>query len=268
MSLVAHRPSRATSPAKRYATSLEKAALLLQSLKDGRPLGATELAYRIGVDPSTAFRLAQALGHHGWVRQDPETKKYTLGIGLWDLGATALAGFDLRRAAREEMTRLAAVTGQSIYCSVLEGEHAVFIDMVKGSKAVRVFADNGLRAPAYAIAMGKALLAQLPETELVSHLPTHLRPFTARTVRTVEELSRQCAQIRHQGFAVNVGEWRPDAGGVAAPIFDSWGRPLAAISVDFPAVDANAGTVTSLAVAVSEGAARISRQLGSLPAPG
>jgi DNA-binding IclR family transcriptional regulator len=234
--------------------------------EQNRECGATDLATKIGVDRSTAYRLAQALVDVGWLRQDASTKKYQLDIRLWEIGTLAIADVDMRKAAYPHMLELSAATGESSDLAILHGYDMVYIERVEGNHGVRVYSRIGMRVPAHAIAMGKVLLAHLPKERRLKHLPKLLRRYTDRTVTNLAELNRQCNRALTDGYAVNFGEWRADAGGIAAPVFDRSGCCIAAVSIDLPLSRLRQDTVKELAPLVRRASTRISRQNGAAPA--
>lgn len=247
----------------RYGSSLRKAVQMLDAFEPTVELGASELAVVIGADRSTAFRLAQALTQFGWLRQDPETRRYRPGIRLWELGARAISDVDVRRAAHPYMQHLALSTGESSDLGILESADVVYIERVDGSQWVRVCSRVGMRIPAHAIAMGKVLLAFLPAEDRHARLRHPLQQFTPRTVTREDDLDRQCEKVLTDLYAVNQGEWRSDAGGIAAPVFDRLGRCVAAISIDLPVARITPASIAELAPLVKQAAARASHDSGA-----
>jgi len=91
-------------------------------------------------------------------------------------------------------------------------------------------ADVGTASPAYASAMGKALLAHLPRAALDAYLATvRLEPVTERTITSAEALRAELGRVREQGYALSEGEHRPGVRSVAAPVFAYTGEALAAV---------------------------------------
>lgn len=175
----------------------------------------------------------------------------------------AIADTDVRRAARPHMQHLAATTGESSDLAILDAGDAVFIDHVEGHHGVRVFSRVGMRVPAHAIAMGKVLLAFLSVDERHRRLAQQLTRHTAKTVTRMDELDAQCDKVRSDLYAVNRGEWRLDAGGIAAPVFDRLACCVAAMSIDLPVSRINGATIADLAPLIKQAAARTSYDSGA-----
>jgi DNA-binding IclR family transcriptional regulator len=160
------------------------------------------------------------------------------------------------------MRTLATATGESSDLAILDGADCVYIERVQSSAGVRVLTRIGTRIPAHALAMGKVLLAYLPAGERRRRVSARLQAFTSRTLTSLEELDRECERALLDRFAVNYGEWRPDAGGIAAPIFDRLGC-VAAISIDAPLDRLDTPSISTLATLVKNAAAGVSRESGA-----
>jgi DNA-binding IclR family transcriptional regulator len=248
--------------AQRYTGSLMKVDRILGLLEQEGPLTASEIAAHLGIDRSTAYRLAQALWRMGWVRYDSRTKRYRLGIRLWELGARAIADLDVRQVARPYMRDVVERTGESCDLAVLDGSDIVYIEVIEGTREVRAATQLGERVPAHAVAMGKALMADLSHEERARILPPTLRRFTPRTAGTLEEFNARADAVRQFGYAINLGEHNPEAGGMAVPIRDGSGRTVAAIGINVPAARMTEDNIARLAPILLEAAAAISHELG------
>ncbi len=246
----------------RYTGALAKAAQVLAALEDARWLGASELAARIGVDRSTTHRLAHAMVELGWLRQDPETRRYRLGLRLWELGALAIADLEVRSVALPSMREVVAKTGESCDLAVLDGADIVYIEKVDGTREVRAYTWIGERVPAHAVAMGKVLLSRLTPSERRQRLPDPLPRFTDRTAASLTELEERCAEVARLGYAINVGEHNPEAGGLAVPVFDRRGHCVAALGINVPSIRMSPGYVAALAPLLVAAGRAVSRELG------
>lgn len=250
----------------RYAGVLLKAAEMLGELEVHPDTGANALAGALGIDRSTAYRLAQALCRLGWVRQDPETKRYRLGMRLWELGVAAIGDLEIRAVALPWMRKLVAATGESCDLAVLDGPDVIYIEKVDGTREVRATTRVGLRVPGHAVAMGKVLLGWMPEAERRRRLRAPLDRYTPQTSATIEEFEQRCADARRRGYAINLGEHNPEAGGLAVPILDRFGDCLAALGLNVPSLRMQAAAVEVLGSALLEAGESLSREMGFLGA--
>lgn len=226
--------------------------------------GVTELARHLGLTKSNTHRLLQTLVASGYVRNLEQGGRYELTLKLWELGAAIVDRLDLKTVATEYMERLCQVSGETVHLSVLEGSEVIYIAKIDSPHPVRAYSRVGGRAPAYCVATGKALLAYAPAT-LIDQISLELKPFTALTITTPNELRTDLEKMRQAGYAVNRGEWRDSVCGVAAPIWDATGQVCAAIGLSGPADRFKPRSLKQLAPTVVSVAQQISSRLGYRP---
>lgn len=200
-----------------------------------RPIGVTELAERTRLDKATTYRLARKLGELGYLKRD-EVGKFTLSLHVLDLGFAYLASLDLRTQALPEMRQLHDEYDGSITLSVLDGTDVVYVERIspKGLQA-SMPVGVGARLPVYCTAMGKAMLANMPEDRLSELLDriTYVK-WTERTIGTRAEFEDDLRRTRERGFAVTDQEMIDGLRAVASPIFDHHGEVIAGLSVALP----------------------------------
>lgn len=225
-----------------------------------QPLGVTEIATRARLLKSDVHRLVQSLVDLGYVRQEARTNNYFATVRLWELGYAVMGKTDIRKTAEPWMARLLEQTRETVHLSVLDGTEAVYIHKLESPEPVRAYSQVGGRAPAHAVATGKALLAQQGEAEQ-REAALHLKRYTARTIVDAEEFLRELARIRVQGYAVNRGEWRESVCGIAAAIADPAGLPVAAVGISGPAERVKSARFRDLGKLVTEASVAIARSL-------
>ncbi|MBL1067005.1 IclR family transcriptional regulator [Streptomyces sp. 7-21] len=226
-------PSEARRPAASSGgvQSLERAFSLLEHMADaGGETGLSELAARSGLPLPTIHRLMRTLVSCGYVRQQPN-RRYTLGPRLIRLGESAARPLSIW--ARPYLARLAEETGETATMALLDGDEAVYVAQVPSRHAMRMITEIGRRVPPHATAVGKALLAGLPDREVRALLRrTGMRPATERTITTPDAFLAALAAVRRDGFAVDDSEQEIGARSIAVRVP---GSPTpAAISVSGP----------------------------------
>ena len=231
-----------------------------------RPRGVTELAAELGFAKSQVHRLLQTLTERGYVRQDADTGRYSCTLKMWEYGGLVADRIDVRHIAARHLQSLAERTSETVHMSVLDGAEALYIDKIDSPQPVRAYSRVGGRAPAYAVATGKAQLAYAP-SRLVESIK--LERHTARTIATLDDLKKELERIREQGYAVNRGEWNASVCGLAVPIFGSNRRPVAAVGISGPLDRLSPGVLRDFAPVVVDIGRAISRELGfhGQPAP-
>ncbi|HXX38606.1 MAG TPA: IclR family transcriptional regulator [bacterium] len=245
--------------------SVTNALMLLSLFSVERPeWSLTELARELGLGMSTVFRLLATLQANDFVRRSPDTGRYTVGLRLWEIGWASLAQTGLRELTSRFLAKLVDHTGETAYCSVLDGRHVVHIDVHVPSQPIRLHAYVGDRFAAHCVASGKAILAFSPPIVAETYIAGGLARHTERTVTDPDQLRAQLAEIRRRGYSQNRGEWEDNVRGAAAPVWDYEGRVIAALAVAGPAfrlsTDADLARLGEVVCAVAE---EMSRALGA-----
>jgi IclR family acetate operon transcriptional repressor len=215
--------------------SLDRALDILELLgRNGDQLGVTEIGSTVGLPNGTTHRLLATLTRRGYARQNPENRKYTLGIKAFTLATASQER--LGPLARPFLTELMEISQESANLAGLDKNVVYYIEQVPAPRMVRMFTEPGNRVYAHATGTGKVLLAYQPEEVLHSIIGnTGLPRLTPNTITDVEELERQLEKVRRQGYAVDIGELEEAVHCLAVPVFGPDGKILAAMSVSGPA---------------------------------
>lgn len=216
-----------------YSSSLQRGLRILSEFDHTPRMTVSELARRTSVSRSTASRLAASLAEKGFLTRDPHSLEYGLGLRLWELGSLVTQRLDYMDLARQSMDFLSEETGETIHLSTLDGADVIYLGKVDGTHAIVAYTRLGGRAPAYAVASGRAILAAHPSDAVASLYPEILAGYTLRTITRRDDLLETLAREREMGYSVNLGEYREDVGGVAAAITSPEG-PIAALGVTSP----------------------------------
>ena len=219
-----------------------------------------EVATRLGLTRSNAHRTLQTLMYAGYIERDKDTG-YRGGIRLFELAARQRGSLDLRRIAAPSLRKLAANTGETVHLSVLDGIEVVYIDKIDSPQPIRAYSMIGGRAPAYAVATGKALLAYQPEGYLDTYAD-QLGQHSRSTLTTLPKLKEELRRAVRAGYAINRGEWRDGVGGIAVAIFNALDDVVGAIGVSGPIDRLSLARSKKLASEVKACAAEISAALG------
>ncbi|SAI65892.1 IclR family transcriptional regulator [Bordetella ansorpii] len=191
-----------------------------------------ELAARVGLTRSNTHRTLQTLMHAGYIVRDDEGL-YRGGVRLFELAARQLGHLDLRRVAAPSMRKLAEQTGETVHLSVLDGIEVVYIDKIDSPQPIRAYSMIGGRAPAYAVATGKVLLAYQPDG-YIDKYAAELPRYTSATLTSMPVLKDELRKIVRVGYAMNRGEWRDGVGGIAVAIFNALDDVVGAVGISGP----------------------------------
>lgn len=252
----------------RLLSSLEHGLAVLEALASAREqtLGLSELAQRVGLHKTSAARVLATLTAHGYVEQDPRTRRYRLTLKLFELGSLCLARIELVREARPLLENLARLSGEVVHLAVLDQGEVVYVDKVESEQTIRMYSRVGRRSPVHCTGVGKALLAFVDDVTFQSIVAEKgLRRYTPRTITDPERLREHLARVRETGVAFDDEEHEPGIRCVAAPVRDHRGVVVASISVAGPTVRMTHERLQELAEPVRQTAAAISARLGYRP---
>lgn len=215
--------------------SVDNALKLLLLFREQRLIRVAEASEALGVVRSTAHRLLAMLQYRGFVAQDPETRAYTAGPALLDIGLSAVRQIEIRQYLHPYLERLSEEVGETVHLITLDGATALFLDSVESAQALRTSTRVGRRYPAHTTSGGKALLAELSPARLSELYPSEKLPgLTAGSLTTRKRLLRELEAVRKLGYGTNRGESEADVAAVAVVVRSAFGEPRAAIAVSAP----------------------------------
>lgn len=213
-------------------SSVERATRILRVMSDGSKSRLTDIAVASGLDKATVLRLLEVLVRDGFVTRDAQTKLFSLGPELMVLGAAALKRFDPRPLVRPSLLRLTGAFQDSIVLSIPSGAASLCIDVEEGSYPIRAnYLTVGSRRPLGVGAGSLALLAWMPDGEREATLETLEGQLDRYPRITRALLEERVATARERGYAVLLDVVVERMGGIAMPILDALGRPVAALSI-------------------------------------
>jgi DNA-binding IclR family transcriptional regulator len=257
-------PNTKTSARRSTIQSVDRAANILKALASGpRRLGVSELSDRLGLPRPTVHGLLQTLHAHGFVEQDRDSDKYQLGPGLLHLGNSYLDLNELRARSIVHAERLAARAQAAVRVGVLHGPVVIVVHHVFRPDATFQVLEVGAQLPAYASALGKAMLAYAPPALVDDLLAEPLPKLTRRTLAPAA-LRRELNAIVERGVARERDEAVLGESSVAAAIFDHSSHAVGAIGVvgDTEAILPR-GPARDVVPAVVDAARGVSRELGA-----
>lgn len=218
-------------------SSVENAIKILTVLSK-RPYeyGVTELASRIGMGKSGAFKLLAYLVDTGMVVQD-ENKNYSLGPLTYLLGSAYEKHVGLKSFCNPYLTHMRDVSNENASLAMWVNGEICMVARVESRQLIRVAGSVGSSRPFYASAVGKTLGAfGDPEFIKKKIQQTDFEKFTANTITDPEQLVQELAKIRKQGYAISYEEYALGAVGIGAPLLDASGEAWAAISLGIPTI--------------------------------
>ncbi len=246
--------------------SVDRAIDLLEELSQaGGNLSLMELSSKTELNPSTCHHLLATLCARGCAIQDHQTKDYSLGNKILELSDARTRQFNLLGSAQPKLKSLNRETGEAVHLAVLQARELVPVMTLESMHAVKV--DSGIIGKsnaAHATALGKAILAWLPESEMRAIiLLKGMQRFTEKTICDLEVLKNQLRQVRRHGFAVDREEFQPGVICIGAAIRDYTGAVIASLSCSIPTMRATEPALSGIRVQVMTAATELSEELGS-----
>jgi DNA-binding IclR family transcriptional regulator len=248
---------------------LDRALEILRVLGERQnDCGLSELCAELKLHKSTVHRLTMVLEQHRLVDKNPETGRYRLGLKLFEFGSKAISALDLRRHSKPYLNRLLQEIEETVHFCILDDGQVFYVEKVEPERSVRMACTVGSRAPAYCTAVGKAMLAELPEAE-VNHIVRRwgLKPITENTITSPTALRTELRTIRSRGFAIDDEEKEVGLRCVGAAVRGHSGKLIAAISVSGPAFRVTKERIPDIGKAVMRAASELSVELGYQAAP-
>ena len=204
----------------------------------------------------------------GYLQQDPDSKRYRLGPKVLDLGFSALNSMDLLEISAPYLRQLSDETQHTVNLAILDDIDVVYIERCRttrpGQQEIDLNLHVGARLPAYCTAMGKAILAFVPDERLDAILERI--DFTKRgpnTITDAKEFRKELARIRESGIAVNDEELAYGLRSIGAPIHSYSGEVVAALNLAIHRTMGSMGElIARFGPAVAQTAQDISRSMG------
>jgi DNA-binding IclR family transcriptional regulator len=243
---------------------------VLQALaKAGAPITATALAAKVGVPRSSIYQLLEVLEGSGFVIHFADQSRWGLGVAAFELGSAYLRHDPLERLARPILLRLARQTEREIdavaQLGILHGAETLYLLKELPSHPITVVSEVGVRLPAHLTASGRALLAQLPATQVraIYGKTAELVNRTGLGPKTARELTAILATESKLGFAFEQGHVTEGYSSLAAAAKNHLGIPVAAFALTFRTEDAPEPTRLAMAQKVVAAALELSKRLGA-----
>jgi IclR family KDG regulon transcriptional repressor len=251
-----------TSTNGRVVKSADRVMAVLDLVAERGALPFSEIADALALPKSSAHSLLRTIEARGYVALDTE-RRYVLGTRIWEL-AQAFRGIeDLRTLMKPLMDEVVRRTGETVQLATLDRLSAVYLELSESPHPVKLTSRAGVRLPAHASAIGKALLAELDPEEAARRLDgAELSRLTEHTTAAVPALLAELDRTRARGYAVDDEEFAIGLRCLAVPIRDLDGKAVAAMSVSIPTPRYSRQAAANARVALNEAAADAATALG------
>lgn len=194
-----------------------------------------QIARQLALPKSSCSVLLHTLEQKKFLHYDEKTARYRVTTRLFEIGSAALRDTTVESLLRKRMREVAKESRETVHCGMLDGAEVVYIDKMESTQSIRMTSRVGLRMPLYATAMGRAMLAEMPEAEVEAMLlGARLAPITPKTIVDPAKLREIIAQIREDGFATEYEETNANVCCIGVAICLRDGVPGYAMSISMP----------------------------------
>jgi IclR family KDG regulon transcriptional repressor len=253
-------------PKRKYTiTALQRGLRLLQLFTQSeRGLTTMQVAKLAGLPVSTAHRFLVNLESSGFLNCSA-AGVYHLGLACFAVGQAALGQLDIRRLSFPYLLDLNQHTRETIHLTVRHGNTAVYVEKIDSPEQLRIHSRIGAAVPLYCTAVGKVMLAYMPDEEREKVLRNmDMKRMTSNTVGSLQELMAELRRVRKNGYACDLEEHEAHIRCIAAPIWNHTGAVQSSLSITAPVVRMPVMRLRQLAPLIQDAGFRISADLGYL----
>lgn len=183
---------------------------------------------------STVYRLIRTLSECNLVSQNKENQKYQLGIAAFELGFRVYHSMELRRISLPIVEKLSLTLRKVVRLGIYDNGSVIYLCKREYEKNNGTISKIGERSPTYCTSIGKILLAHQSEQEIIRTLQGELIPYTSKTVTAPHLIKKQLLESQQRGYAIEMDEIRNGLSSVAVPVYNDFGKTIAALSVTGP----------------------------------
>lgn len=262
MTPVAKAESETTSDARGTSVIVNAIAVLRCFSAQEPLLGVTEIAQRVGMHKSTVSRILATLEQEELVERDPDSRRFKLGLGIIGIAGPLLAELEERRVAYPLLRNLTELTTETSALMVWTGSESMCVEQIASPQQVKHTAPLGARYSDALSSSVQVFLAQLPEAKVRALLSDGTITYPGADEADIDAYIRRLADVAERGYATNYGESALDEVGVAAPVFDHRGDPVAAVLIPAPRFRISEDRLETLGEACRKTAKLVTSRLG------
>jgi DNA-binding IclR family transcriptional regulator len=245
--------------------SVQRTLDLLEAFpKHGPEIGLSQIASLLNMNKATAYRLLSNLEERGYIVRSADSRKYRLGLRVFELGTYFQSQLEVRRIGLYILREMVEQSNESAFLCIQEGDEALCVERVESQQEVNIFSLRvGGKQPLHWGGAPRALLAGMDNRQLEEYAKrTGLPASTARTICSLEALVEDTKLTRQRGYALSMDDVVHGIAAVGAPVYDHTGRVVAAISLSGLSIRYGPQQVSRFAHIVTEAAQQFSQQMG------
>ncbi len=231
----------------------------------GGEVGVRDLAREMAMSTTVMHRLISTLAEQRFLERNPENGKYRIGAQAFEVGKAFLRSAKIETCAPPVLRRVVQQSDFNAFLGVMRGASVVYLIAMQDNGPLAIRVAPGAEAPLHATAMGKVLLAELPDEEIRQKLALYFdTKFSASVQRDPASLIDEIDVVRRRGYAISDDEAFRGIVSVGAPIRDFSQKVVAAISISKPKALLKEREIEHVISTAIDAADKISRNLGAL----
>jgi DNA-binding IclR family transcriptional regulator len=229
-------------------------------------LGISEISRAVNLHKGTVQGLVKTLADGGFLQQDQETRKYQLGLKIYELGFITAGNLEINRQASNPAHELAKKTRSLVHVAILQEDSAVITLGAYPRSIPFLSRQFGPRVPLHCTALGKVFLSFMEQSEIEAYFErTEFVPYTPNTILEKDRLVEELEETRKSGYSINREEHLLNRAAIGAPVFGRDKGVVASMSLVCNPLDILGEQLEVLAKEVTNTALEISRLMGYFP---
>ena len=242
--------------------SVERALSILEIYKEERrELSLKEIAQEMGISKSTTFGLVNTLSNLGYLQQNRENAKYSLGFKILSLSNAVQKNNILVQIVRPYLQSLSDEFQETLHCAIEENGTVMYIDKIEAIRSVYIKSEIGTKNYLHCTAVGKCFLSHMPEDRVEKLLNGKLRKLTYNTITSKTKLKKEIENVCKKGFALDNEETELGLICIAVPVFNDKKEVIVAVSLSGPSSRLNEIMIKKIVTRLKEASSSITSKL-------
>ncbi len=214
-----------------YQSSTVVKALDILKAIGTHKMNASEICQELSLNKTTVHRLLLTLQNENFIERDEATRKYRIGLSVLELCCSRLSDIELLTETRPFLIDLANTIQKPTHLGIYSSGNVVYVDKIEVLPKITMYSQIGKSIPVHCSSLGKALLLNHTDNEILSILDQYgMHAYTQRTITDPSIYLKQIGQGRKNGYTIDFGEHEDNMCCIASPIYDYRGEIIAAIS--------------------------------------
>jgi IclR family transcriptional regulator, KDG regulon repressor len=227
-------------------------------------LSNADLSRRLNIPKSSASYILRVLEKRGYLNRE-ESGKYRIGLKLVSLTSGALTHLDFREIAKPIMSEFLKKSRlPEVHLAVLDNGRAVYVEKIEADNSfIKMDIWVGHRLPIHTTAIGKTLVAYLPEAEILRILELRgMDKKTRKSITSPQKFLQELEKVRKYGYAIDDEENSDNVRCLAAPVYDSNGKIIASFGASTIINQLDKALLPKIIEMVKDSAKKVSKSLG------